>query len=85
MPCGWGLYKIDNAENKPMVKGKTLLWRYMDWPNKKKKKKNKYLQVYFYCNEMLSYECMFLLLPTSQVALVLKNPIASIGDTGARV
>ena len=66
-----------------MVKGKTSLWRYMDWP--KKKKKNKYLQVYFYCNEMLSYECMLLLSPTSQVALVLKNPIPSVGDTGAWV
>jgi len=79
MPYGWGLYKIDNAEKKPMVKGKTLLWRGMDSPKKKKKSTFKYIYIVMKC---LSHECMLLLFPTSQVALVVKNPTASAGDTG---
>ena len=48
---------------------------------KKKKKKStfKYIYIVMKC---LSYECMLLLFPTSQVALVVKNPTASAGDTG---
>lgn len=44
----WSLRKIDNAEKKPTVKGKTLLLSYMDWPEKKTMP----LQVFSHYNEV---------------------------------